>query len=68
MGVLCDPFRAQISSRLLAGVGRCWYLFVLVVALDSYSAENRIPRTLFIGIPLVASRGVSRSSMFVIVR
>ena len=41
VGVLCDPFRAQISSRLLVGVGHCVWLFVLVVALvvalDSYS-------------------------------
>ncbi|SRR5258706_7080784 len=40
--VLCDPFRAQISLILLISVGRCWCLFILVVALvvalDSYSA------------------------------
>ena len=33
MVVLCSPFRAQISSRLLVGVGHCLCLFVLVVAL-----------------------------------
>jgi hypothetical protein len=44
VSVLCGPFRAQISSRFLVGVGRCLYLFVLVVALvvalDSYYAEG----------------------------
>ncbi len=33
MVVLVGPFRAQISSRLLVGVGHCSCLFVLVVAL-----------------------------------
>ena len=31
--VLFSPFRAQISSHLLVGVGHCLCLFVLVVAL-----------------------------------
>jgi hypothetical protein len=33
VGVLCGPFRAQISSTLLVHVGHCLCLFVLVVAL-----------------------------------
>ena len=44
--VLCGPFRAQIASRLLIGVGHFSCLFVLVVALvvalDSYVAEGEL--------------------------
>ena len=35
VGVLFGPFRAQIASILLVGVGHCLCLFVLIVALVS---------------------------------
>jgi len=42
--VLCGPFRAQVFSVLVVGVGHCLCLFILVVALivalDAYVAGS----------------------------
>jgi len=41
VGVLFGPFGAQIASVVLAGVGHCLCVFVLVVALMRKVAEKR---------------------------
>ena len=71
VGVLCGPFRAQISSILLVGVGHCWRLFVLIVALDSYVAEEGLEvlrSWMFLVVLPVACSGGSCSSLFAVVR
>ena len=73
--VLCGPFRAQISSILLVGVGHCLRLFVLIVALivalDLYVAEEGLEvlrSWMFLVVLPVACSGGSCSSLFAVVR
>lgn len=50
MGVLFGPFRAQISPRLLVGVGHFLRLFVLVVALVVALPGEVVKETIFYSI------------------